>query len=90
MLTVPKPVAEVESEAGEKEVITSDMPAVRLPALATNIRLLLGKIAPCVGFSMFDPLGSFEVAAITLSPETSICMAVPGKNGTFVLSAKTS
>src|SRR5579862_1774201 len=71
----PKPPAIVPEEAGVNEVMISPSPGTRLPALATKTRELLGRIAACVGVT---PMFS---APMSVSPETSICIAVPGFPG---------
>src|ERR1700682_6301400 len=63
-----------DEKAGVKAVITSTPPGSMLPALATKTRLSLARIAACVGvMPMF-------ATPFLVSPETSICMAVPELN----------
>src|SRR5208283_602621 len=87
---VPRPVAVRLSLAGVKAVTISTPPALKLPsgltlpALATKTRELLGRAAACVGLTpMF-------ASPMLLSPETSICRAVPGFESTLVLMLKTA
>src|SRR5271165_5396892 len=90
MVGVPRPVATVLSPAGVKAVTMSTPPAFRvpsgltLPALATKIRELLGRAAACVGFT------PMLATPMLLSPETSICRAVPGFASTLVLMPNTA
>src|SRR3954453_16363846 len=64
--------------------MTSALPFTILPALATKIRELLGRMAALVG------LAPRFATPILLSPETSICTALPGLGATLLLIPKTS
>ena len=78
-----------ELNSGANVVTTSVPLGSRLPALATKTRLKFGRIMAWVGcvprWPTVEPIP--PVAATTLSPWTSICMAEPGLNGTLSLTA---
>ncbi len=81
------------SAAGVKAVTKSASPGnmprrtsrwIPLPALATNTRELLGSAAAWVGLM---PMFAWPML---VSPETSICSALPGLDATLVLMPKTA
>src|SRR6516164_3174123 len=78
------PVAVILGWAGTKALIISASGPLTLPALATKIRALFGSPAAWVG--LIPRLAT----PMLLSPETSICSAVPGLVDTFVLIPKTA
>ena len=77
---VPSPLE--PPAAGENAVIMSEPPRNRLPALATKTRVWLGEIAACVGFT------PMLATPMLVSPETSICSAVPGLKATLRADSK--
>jgi hypothetical protein len=90
--TLLKLVGAVDWNAGEKAK-TPSTPPKTLPALATNNLELLGRTAAWVGFwpvpwGAAGPL--MGVSAAIVSPETSICVAQPGKPEALALMLKTS
>src|ERR1700681_2512884 len=84
VVVVPSPPALGLSPAGKNAVTTSESPLNMVPALATNTRELFGRMTACVG------LTPTLASPMLLSPDTSICRAVPWLNGTLALMAKTA
>src|SRR5215469_4385995 len=78
------PVAMALEAAGANEVMVSGSPGIRLPALATKTRRLLGKAAAWVG------LIPMLATPILVSPETSICRTLPGFEDTLELIPNTA
>ena len=70
--------------AGVKAVTTSEFPANDCSALATKMRELFGNGTACVGFT------PMSATPILVSPETSICRAVPGLNEALLLIPNTA